>query len=128
MKVPLIGLALAASQTDRGHSQAQNAGLKIRQYIDERSGSERDYKLFFYTSPYKRSLQTYESMSACFSPGNIRGVQEEVQLREQDFGNFQDAEGKQHEKAERLRFGRFFYRFPNGESGADVYDRITIFE
>lgn len=39
-----------------------------------------------------------------------------------------DAEGKQHEKAERLRFGRFYYRFPNGESGADVYDRITIFE
>lgn len=30
--------------------------------------------------------------------------------------------------AERLEFGRFFYRFPNGESGADVYDRITIFE
>lgn len=28
----------------------------------------------------------------------------------QDFGNFQDAEGKQREKAERLRFGRFFYR------------------
>ena len=30
---------------------------------------------------------------------------------------------------ERQRFGRFFYRFPNGgESGADVYDRMTIFE
>lgn len=76
----------------------------------------------------------------------------------------QDAEGKEREKAERLRFGRFFYRcassarraasacvgwahtvdtqrrcrarslaatlpsrFPNGESGADVYDRITVF-
>jgi hypothetical protein len=38
----------------------------------------------------------------------------------------QDAEGKQNEKAERLRFGRFFYRFPNGESGADVYDRMTV--
>lgn len=43
-------------------------------------------------------------------------------------GMMQDAEGKQNEKAERLRFGRFFYRFPNGESGADVYDRMTIFE
>ncbi len=40
----------------------------------------------------------------------------------------QDTEGKAREKAERLRFGRFFYRFPNGESGADVYDRMTIFE
>ena len=27
-----------------------------------------------------------------------------------------------------MRFGRFWYRFPNGESGADVYDRITSFE
>lgn len=36
----------------------------------------------------------------------------------QDFGNFQDMEGKEREKTERLRFGRFFYRFPNGESGA----------
>lgn len=51
-----------------------------------------------------------------------------MQLREQDFGNFQDPEGKKREKAERLRFGRFFYRFPNGESGADCYDRITGFQ
>lgn len=29
------------------------------------------------------------------------------------------------EKAARKRYGRFFYRFPNGESAADVYDRIT---
>ena len=28
-------------------------------------------------------------------------------------------------KEERARFGRFFYRFPNGESGADVYDRVS---
>ena len=31
-------------------------------------------------------------------------------------------------KAERAAYSRFFYRFPNGESGADVYDRITVFE
>lgn len=29
----------------------------------------------------------------------------------------QDTAGKEREKSERLRFGRFFYRFPNGESG-----------
>jgi len=23
---------------------------------------------------------------------------------------------------------RFFYRFPHGESGADVYDRMTVFQ
>ena len=31
-------------------------------------------------------------------------------------------------KTERESYGRFFYRFPNGESGADVYDRLTVFE
>lgn len=44
------------------------------------------------------------------------------------FRALQDMEGKKREKAERMRFGRFFYRFPNGESGADVYDRITNFQ
>ena len=113
--------------TDKGHMQARQAGDKIKRYI-EKNSSASDYKLFFYTSPYRRSIQTYEGISSCFSPTNIKGVQEEVQIREQDFGNFQDLEGKQREKNDRLRFGRFFYRFPNGESGADVYDRITIYE
>lgn len=40
-------------------------------------------------------------------------------------GNFQDREKMRVEKEIRLRYGRFFYRFPNGESAADVYDRIT---
>lgn len=111
--------------TLRGMQQAEQAGQKIKQAMDS---DGQPYNLFFYTSPYKRSRQTHDSVSSCFAADQLKGVQEEVQLREQDFGNFQDAEGKQKEKAERLRFGRFFYRFPNGESGADVYDRMTIFE
>lgn len=111
--------------TLRGMQQAEQAGHKIKEAMDS---DGQPYNLFFYTSPYKRSRQTHDSLSSCFTPEQLKGVQEEVQLREQDFGNFQDAEGKQKEKAERLRFGRFFYRFPNGESGADVYDRMTIFE
>ncbi|GIL42900.1 hypothetical protein Vafri_727 [Volvox africanus] len=114
--------------TARGHMQARDAGKRIKELMETDPERARNYKLFFYISPYKRSLQTYEGISSQFSSHHLLGVQEEVQLREQDFGNFQDEQGKQHEKAERLRFGRFFYRFPNGESGADVYDRITIFE
>lgn len=30
-------------------------------------------------------------------------------------------------KRDRQRFGRFFFRFPEGESASDVYDRITGF-
>lgn len=48
-------------QTSRGHDQARAAGIKIRNLIEERCGC-RDYKMFFYLSPYKRSLQTYEGM------------------------------------------------------------------
>ncbi|GAB4814314.1 hypothetical protein N2152v2_001360 [Parachlorella kessleri] len=111
--------------TAKGWEQALDAGEKLREIMD---ADGKPYKLFFYTSPYLRSKQTYEGLIQAFKPEQLVGVQEEVQLREQDFGNFQDAEGKKREKAERLRFGRFFYRFPNGESGADVYDRMTIFE
>ena len=28
---------------------------------------------------------------------------------------------------ERKAFGRFYYRFPNGEAGFDVYSRVTSF-
>ena len=30
-------------------------------------------------------------------------------------------------KAERSEFGRFFYRFPSGEAGLDVYNRVSSF-
>ncbi|KAF8067106.1 phosphoglycerate mutase-like protein [Scenedesmus sp. PABB004] len=113
--------------TALGRQQAYEAGLAIRRHMEEAAGGSDAFKLFFFASPYARSLQTCDNIRAAFDCSQVAGVQEEVQLREQDFGNFQDAEGKQREKLERVRYGRFFYRFPNGESGADVYDRITVF-
>jgi hypothetical protein len=38
-------------------------------------------------------------------------LQEEVQMREQDFGNFQNPAKIQADLAERNRFGRFYYRW-----------------
>ncbi|GFQ06298.1 phosphoglycerate mutase-like protein at74h [Phtheirospermum japonicum] len=32
-----------------------------------------------------------------------------------------------HLKETRNKFGRFFYQFPKGESGAGVYDRVSSF-
>ncbi|KAI3434838.1 hypothetical protein D9Q98_002893 [Chlorella vulgaris] len=112
--------------TATGWQQALDVGEKLRGMLEEADGSQ--FRLFVYTSPYLRCKQTTEGLVRAFSEEQLLGVQEEVQLREQDFGNFQDAAGKDREKLERLRFGRFFYRFPHGESGADVYDRMTIFE
>ena len=110
--------------TPRGHEQAEHTGQALRDIMDS-DGT--DYSVFFYISPYRRSKETAIGIAKAFEGRKILGVREEPQLREQDFGNFQDFNKKQAEKRERRAFGRFFYRFPNGESGADVYDRITMF-
>jgi broad specificity phosphatase PhoE len=53
------------SLTENGRQQAKQAGLKIRACLEaEGKGSE---KLFFYTSPYRRSLETYENIAAAVS-------------------------------------------------------------
>ena len=79
-----------------------------------------------YVSPYMRTMQTLYELGSVVGADKVLGVREEPRLREQDFGNFQDATMREL-KRERLGFGRFFYRFPNGESAADVYDRVTSF-
>merc|ERR1740139_1900352 len=48
-------------------------------------------------------------------------------IREQDFGNYQDAEAIKKAKKERWEFGTFYYRFLNGESASDVFDRVSTF-
>ena len=128
--------------TRKGHEQASATGQRLRALFDsddvvggalgqgqgQGQGQGGNYKVFFYISPYRRSKETALGIAQAFDNAQITGVREEPQLREQDFGNFQDLKRKQLEKRERRYFGRFFYRFPDGESGADVYDRITIFE
>ena len=90
--------------TELGREQARAAGVKIRSILEAAAGGP-DFRLFAFCSPYRRSLQTCEGIRAAFASRQLAGVQEEVQLREQDFGNFQDMDGKAREKAERLRFG-----------------------
>ena len=120
-RVPDPDIAL----TRKGHEQAALVGQQIKALV-EADGTP--YKLFCYVSPYRRSKQTCADLISQFPRANVLGVREEPQLREQDFGNFQDLKAKALEKAERNAYGRFFYRFPNGESGSDVFDRITVFE
>ncbi|XP_059661829.1 phosphoglycerate mutase-like protein AT74H [Cornus florida] len=116
---PRIGI------TEKGVAEAEERGRRIREMI-EKDGAA-DWKVYFYVSPYRRTLETLRSLGTAFERSRIAGVREEPRLREQDFGNFQDREKMKIEKAIRHVYGRFFYRFPNGESAADVYDRITGF-
>lgn len=48
-------------------------------------------------------------------------------ILEQQFGNFQRAEDMERYKKDRNEFGRFYYRFPDGESGLDVFGRVSSF-
>ncbi|MFY1679155.1 MULTISPECIES: histidine phosphatase family protein [unclassified Streptomyces] len=112
-KVPDHALGL----TSRGRRQAAAAGDALR----ETFGSER---VSVYVSPYRRTHETLRAFR--LDPDLIR-VREEPRLREQDWGNWQDREEVRAQKAYRDAYGHFFYRFAQGESGADVYDRVGNF-
>mmetsp|Transcript_14853 Transcript_14853/g.25148 ORF Transcript_14853/g.25148 Transcript_14853/m.25148 type:complete len:343 (+) Transcript_14853:138-1166(+) len=106
--------------TQKGCEEAQKAGAQIRFLTGEHG------RVYFYVSPYVRTLQTLLELSKCFSKEQIAGVREEPRIREQEFGNLQD-ERMPLSKRKRMTYGRFFFRFPDGESAADVYDRVTGF-
>ncbi|EDO16665.1 hypothetical protein Kpol_1052p12, partial [Vanderwaltozyma polyspora DSM 70294] len=55
-------------------------------------------------------------------------VKDDPRIREQDFGNFQEVRSMQDVMEKRQTYGHFFFRFPQGESAADVYDRVASFQ
>ncbi|WFB07041.1 histidine phosphatase family protein [Streptomyces sp. LX-29] len=103
--------------TERGRRQAREAGVRLRELFEDEPVSA-------YVSPYRRTHQTFQLLR--LDPSRTR-VREEPRLREQDWGNWQDREDVQRQKAYRDAYGHFFYRFAQGESGADVYDRVGAF-
>ena len=104
--------------TEKGNAQAREIGNKVRDII----GSD---PVYIYTSSYMRTKQTLARMIENWDKDQIIGVRDEPRLSEQQYGNFQ-IDQDQYIR-ERRRFGKFFYRFPNGESGLDVYNRVTSF-
>lgn len=110
--------------TDEGLNQAQIAGTQLHKLLSD-DGNNPHWRVYFYVSPYERTRSTLRGIGRAFSKKRIIGVREECRIREQDFGNFQVEERMKVVKETRERFGRFFYRFPEGESAADVYDRVS---
>lgn len=107
--------------TPRGHEQAEEAGRAIRTLLG------REGTVFFYVSPYRRTRQTLQGILSQLDLAKVVGVREEPRLVEQQFGNFQDVAAVRAAKEQRRKYGRFFYRFPDGEAGLDVYNRATSF-
>jgi len=107
--------------TEKGKSQSLTAGQEIRRIVGNES-------VHFFVSPYRRSKQTFKHIvnGGSFDKEKYI-VTEDPRLREQDWGNFQDPKMLDKYMRERRDFGHFYYRLPNGESAADVFDRVSDF-
>jgi broad specificity phosphatase PhoE len=105
--------------TPRGWAQGVVAGQQIKRLVG--NGSVRCFH-----SPYLRAQQTLLAILQAFDARRVM-ISSEPRLREQDFGNFQEPAKMDEVMRERQEFGRFYYRFPNGEAGTDVFDRMASF-
>ena len=103
----------------RGIEQSKQAGDEIKEII----GSE---SLHVYLSPYFRTRQTYQRLKTSIEM-NIQKVVEDPRIREQDWGHLRHPNENEEIRRQRDGFGTFYYRIPDGESGADVYDRVSTF-
>lgn len=103
--------------TPLGVQQAKDIGKEISHFLSSCN---------IYHSPFVRAKDTIKHLyhSAYGDQHNIDKVSEEsVSLREVDVGT-----GKFHENLkDRANYGWFYYKFPNGESPCEVYDRVATF-
>jgi len=106
--------------TDLGHQQAEAAGNQIKQIVG-------DERVAIYVSPFLRTRQTTAGIVKPLQPYQIERLREDPELREQEWGNFYEEEQMAHIVRQRINHGIFFYRLPDGESGADVYSRSALF-
>ena len=107
----------AMDLTELGAAQAVEAGERLRELLGWQP-------IDVFVSPYRRTWQTLEHLQL---GSRVRRIREEPRLREQDWGNLQTLADQVRQRHERDAFGHFFYRLASGESGADVYDRLTGF-
>ncbi|MFA7689306.1 MAG: histidine phosphatase family protein [Bacilli bacterium] len=119
--------------TDKGMEQAYHTGVKLKEYLLENEIDSTNARMW--VSPYLRTVQTAKLINESL---NIESVFEDPRIVEKDFGNFGSIKKEKWKeidpitlntmvrKYESIR-GRFFSRFPNGESPFDVYNRISTF-
>jgi broad specificity phosphatase PhoE len=109
----------ALNLTQEGIEQARQAGREIKKIIGQET-------IQVYISPYYRARQTYKHIRESLND-NVVKTFEDPRIREQDWGHLRNHELNDEIQNERDNFSTFYYRIPDGESGADVYDRVSIF-
>ncbi len=120
-----------------GFRQVTEAGARIADYLASGTGTG-STRLRIWFSPFLRTRQSKDALITALPDAIVGKVREDYLLREQDFGLFteiyQHAEQKQKfpdefEKWARLRSNgaKFYARPPDGESRADVAQRMRLF-
>jgi broad specificity phosphatase PhoE len=109
----------ALNLTCHGESQAINAGKEIAAVIGNES-------VFAYISPYYRTRQTFACMQTVIG-SNVKKAIEDPRIRELDWGHLRHPDDNENIIRERNNYGLFYYRIKDGQSGADVYDRVSTF-
>lgn len=105
--------------TKAGEAQCIALGQRLKPHLDAK-------KLTIWSSPFKRSRQTSRIVAEQLSKSNVT-FKEDPRIREQEWGNFFTEETFYGERDKRRAHSNFFYRIKDGESGADVYDRLSSF-
>lgn len=120
------------SLTEKGKKQAYDGGVWLREYC-EKTGVDLS-RARIWRSPYLRTRQTSEEFNKSLG---ITDIREDITLIEQQFGLFDSVEEERWgelypaEHGEYLRqranYGKFYARFPLGESPFDVAVRVHQF-
>ena len=107
--------------TTKGKIQALEAGKTLRDII-------KNERVKFYVSPLWRTRSTFKEIYSHWRfETDLIEWQEEPRLREQEWGHLRSLKESTRVNKERDDYGAFYYRVPDGESGADVYDRVASF-
>jgi broad specificity phosphatase PhoE len=110
----------AIQLTEVGRKQASATGKELSELM-------RFEKVKFYISTFWRTRQTAEEIMNWFEPHQIIKPYYDPRLREQEWGHLNGKSFQMEYEKERDEYGHFYWRFPNGESCADVYDRVSDF-
>jgi broad specificity phosphatase PhoE len=116
----------ALELTENGKIQSNWVGKQLIQLIGNESA-------FFYISPMWRTRMTFEHIAKHYIAADTKRTNtnkfwlEEPRIREQEWGHFKNISQCIQIDTERDAYGSFYYRIPDGESVADVYDRVSDF-
>jgi broad specificity phosphatase PhoE len=116
----------AVRLTEKGISQAVSVGKSLSDKL-----AFQELPCAVYYSPFLRTIETTNHILGELKKFNLvdkEFVHEDARLREQEWhSRLPLSEHKIQYERDRITFGVFHYRFPNGESPADVYDRVGSF-